>query len=111
MQTRVYYLDDDNSLVELGWNQARGWFKGALTNAEFEATAGSVITTAVTKEQLKVYYRGKDKSGQARLWVAYVAINQTGWLRRPVMSFQRRVVLEFGAVHSTKIQAAMGNDQ
>jgi hypothetical protein len=48
---------------------------------------GSVITTAVTKEQLKVYYRGKDKSGQARLFVAYVALNQEGWLRRPIMSF------------------------
>lgn len=87
MQTRVYYLDEGNMLIELGWNSARGWFKGALTTAEFEAIPGSVITTAVTKEQLKVYYRGKDKSGQARLFVAYVAINQSGWLRRPIMGF------------------------
>jgi hypothetical protein len=72
----------------LAWNKAKGWFKGALTTSEYEATPGSVITTAVTKEQLKVYYRGKDQdTGNARLWVAYVAINQTGWLRRPVVSF------------------------
>ncbi|KAF2723796.1 hypothetical protein K431DRAFT_282489 [Polychaeton citri CBS 116435] len=86
-QTRVYYLNDDNELCELGWSGEEGWFKGALTTQEFEAAPNSVITAVVEKEQLKVYYRGKEKGGMSRLWVAWVTLGEASWTRRPIMSF------------------------
>lgn len=87
-QTRVYYLDDDNSLVEIGWSAEKGgWFRGSLTDKEFEAVPGSVITTAFTKDELKVYYRGKDKGGKTRLFVAWSPINGGKWDNRPIASF------------------------
>jgi hypothetical protein len=75
--------------VELGWNAAEGWFKGSLTTSEYEATPKSIITSVVTKEQLKVYYRGTnaDGTGGARLWVTYVARDQEAWMRRPIIEF------------------------
>lgn len=80
-------MDNTNSLCELGWNKARGWFRGALTTQEFDAVPNSVITTAVTNEQLKVYYRGKDLEGKPRLWVAWVTKGEETWSRRAILTF------------------------
>lgn len=87
-QTRVYYLDNDNTLVEIGWaTDSNGWFRGILTDKELEAVPSSVITTAITKDELKVYYRGKDKGGQTRLFVAWSPINGGKWDYRSIASF------------------------
>jgi hypothetical protein len=72
MQTHVCYLDEGNLLVELGWNGQQKLFKGASTAQEYEAAPGSVITFAVTKDQLKVCHWGKGKGNGPRLWVAWV---------------------------------------
>lgn len=72
----------------MGWNAEQRWFNGTLTDQEFKAQPGSVVTAAVTKEQLKVYYRGEDHDdGRARLWVTWVTKGETTWSRREIMRF------------------------
>lgn len=72
----------------MAWNRQKGWFRGSLTSQEFKASPKSVITTAVTQEQLKVYYRGDDDDdGNPRLWVTWVTKGETTWSRRPIMTF------------------------
>ena len=84
----MYYLTKRNFLAELCWNEHDGWFKGSLNTQEYEASQSAVITTAVTKEQLKVYYRGSDDdNGKPRLWVAWVTKGETTWSRRSIMTF------------------------
>jgi Fungal fucose-specific lectin len=87
-KTRVYYIDKVNRLCELGWNNAESWFKGSLNSQEYKAAPNSVITTTVTKEQLKVYYRSDDNDdGKPRLFVAWVTRGEETWSRRPIMTF------------------------
>ena len=87
-KTRVYYIDKGNRVCELCWNAEKSWFKGSLNAQEYKASPNSVITTAVTKEQLKVYYRGDDDDdGKSRLWVAWVTRGEVTWSRRPIMTF------------------------
>lgn len=87
-KTRVYYLDAKNRLSEMCWNAENGWFRGSLNSQEYLAASNSVLTTAVTKEQLKVYYRGMDDDdGNARLFVAWVTRGEQTWSRRAVMTF------------------------
>lgn len=84
----MYYLDGNSTLVELGWSvDGGGWFIGSLTSKELEAVPGSVITTAITKEELKVYYRGKDKGNKTRLFVAWAPIKGGKWDNRPIANF------------------------
>lgn len=84
----MYYLDANNTFVELGWaTGSGGWFTGDLTSKELEAIPGSVITTAMTKDELKVYYRGKDKDKKTRLFVAWAPKNGGRWDYRPIASF------------------------
>ena len=87
-QTRVYYIDKGNRLSELCWNVEKQWFKGSLNTQEFKASPNAVITTAVTKEHLKVYYRGEDDDdGRPRLWVTWVTKGETTWSRRTIAVF------------------------
>jgi hypothetical protein len=90
-ETRIFYLDDGNRIIELRWGKQPGkdkeeWYKGSLTVSEFEAMPDSVISAVATTSQIKVYYRGTDKNGP-RLWVAFCDRDGGNWQRRSVLEF------------------------
>lgn len=60
------------------------WYSESLTTSKFKADEHSAITPAVTQNQLKVYYVWSESGKGPQLWVAFKALSQDVWSRRPV---------------------------
>ena len=96
--TRIYYRDILDELIELRWTGAPGsgnssdtgtWYQdersGGFKSRRFEIAKGSLITASLSGDTIKVYYQRDVGEASGDLWVAWGKRDDSDkWDTRPV---------------------------